>query len=423
MSKTIPQKTVSLRVLHTSDWHLGKRLYHQNRYDEFHAFLVWLLESISQHHIDVLIVAGDIFDTMTPSHQAQALYYKFLGGIAKTCCQHVVIVAGNHDSPSFLDAPKAILHTLNIHVIGTASPNIHDELLVLRNLDNQPMAIVLAVPYLRDKDIRTGNYNDTISDKEQQTKTGIANHYHQLTILAKNTQKQLQCDHQKSIPMIATGHLFVTGASISSKDDGMRELYLGTLGQISADIFDDCIDYVALGHIHAPQMVGKQPWIRYSGSPLALGFGEAHKQKQVHVIDFSDTPTIFSLPVPTFQKMLRIEGDWHTISQALNTLITNKQSVWTEIIYTGDSLEPNLVAKIHKLLDNTQVQALNIQNKTLHQKSLHQGQSSETLNSLSPTEVFERLLQYHQIDTQESYTLQDAYQVALNELHETDTHF
>ena len=110
MPLSIASKYISVRplkILHTSDWHLGRRLYGRLRYEEFEAFLQWLKDTISAQQVDILIVAGDIFDTMTPSNKAQALYYEFLGKVSRSCCQHVVIVAGNHDSPTFLDAPSS----------------------------------------------------------------------------------------------------------------------------------------------------------------------------------------------------------------------------------------------------------------------------------------------------------------------------
>ena len=128
----IPKTYVKpLTILHTSDWHLGRRLYGRMRYEEFEAFLAWLYNTIISHQVDVLIVAGDIFDTMTPSNKAQALYYEFLGSVSKTCCQHIVIVAGNHDSPTFLDAPSQVLKFLNVHVIGTACEDLNNEVLFL----------------------------------------------------------------------------------------------------------------------------------------------------------------------------------------------------------------------------------------------------------------------------------------------------
>lgn len=419
MSFCPTKKPGTLRVLHTSDWHLGKRLYHQSRYDEFANFLDWLLDTINKNQVDILLVAGDIFDTMNPSNRAQELYYQFLASINQSCCQHVVIIAGNHDSPSLLEAPKTILQSLNIQVIGAVSDNPQDELLVLYN-QQQPIAIVLAVPYLRDKDVRTSGFADNNSHKEQQTTQGIAKHYQKLANLAKDTQKKLQSTYQTTIPVIAMGHLFVTGCHTSSSDDGMRELYVGTLGQISASIFDDCFDYVALGHIHAPQQVGTHLHIRYSGSPIAMGFGEASKAKQVLIVDFNkSTPTIYPVSVPVFQQLMRITGDWQTIEHTLATLIVQQQSIWVEIIYTGKSLEPNLVSNIYQLLSNTQIQALNIQNKTLYQQSLGQTHLGDELKHLSATDVFERLLAQNAIDGQEKTDLQAAHQTLLSQLYNT----
>ena len=124
-----------MKILHTSDWHLGRTLYGRKRYQEFEAFLCWLAETIDQEQVDVLLVAGDVFDTSTPSNRAQELYYRFLCHVATSSCGHVVVIAGNHDSPSFLNAPKELLKALNVHVIGSVTENREDEVLLLRNQD------------------------------------------------------------------------------------------------------------------------------------------------------------------------------------------------------------------------------------------------------------------------------------------------
>lgn len=275
-----------LTVLHTSDWHLGRRLYGRMRYDEFAAFLGWLETAISEQHVDVLIVAGDIFDTMTPSNRAQALYYEFLGRVSRSCCQHIVIVAGNHDSPTFLDAPSHVLKFLNVHVIGTACEDLNDEVLVLDDTDGAPHCIIAAVPYLRDRDVRSSSAGESMDSKDANVIKGIRAHYDNVASIAKAKQSQLIKSHQRHIPIIATGHLFAAGGT-TTEDDGVRELYVGSLGKVSADMFDDGFDYVALGHLHVPQRVGGRETIRYSGSPIAMGFGEARQQKQVLIIKFA----------------------------------------------------------------------------------------------------------------------------------------
>lgn len=282
-----------LTILHTSDWHLGRRLYGRMRYEEFEAFLSWLQETISAQKVDVLIVAGDIFDTMTPSNRAQALYYEFLGKVSKLCCEHIVIVAGNHDSPTFLDAPSKVLKFLNVHVIGTACDDLNDEVLVLDAVDGTPHCIIAAVPYLRDRDVRGSHAGESADSKDANVIKGIRAHYDEVASIAKARQEHLSDAHQRHIPIIATGHLFAAGSK-TTEDDGVRDLYVGSLGQISADMFDDGFDYVALGHLHVPQRVGGCEHIRYSGSPIAMGFGEAKQQKQVLLVEFGEVEKSFS---------------------------------------------------------------------------------------------------------------------------------
>ena len=288
-----------LTILHTSDWHLGRRLYGHQRYEEFESFLAWLLDTIATERVDVLIVAGDIFDTMTPSNKAQALYYEFLGTVSTTCCQHVVIVAGNHDSPTFLDAPSQILKFLNVHVIGTACEDLGDEVLILDNSEGIPYCIIAAVPYLRDRDVRSSAAGESMDRKDANVISGICAHYDTVAAVAKDLQHQVTKTHARHIPIIATGHLFAAGGSTTT-DDGVRDLYVGNLGKISADMFSSHFDYVALGHLHVPQRVGGREHIRYSGSPIAMGFGEARQQKQVLLVQFdASTVDIAALSNPS----------------------------------------------------------------------------------------------------------------------------
>ena len=156
-----------MKLLHTSDWHLGRALYSRKRYDEYEAFLNWLAGFIEAEDVDVLLVAGDVFDNSTPSNRAQELYYRFLCRMASSSNRNVVIIAGNHDSPSFLNAPKELLKFLNIHIVGYASGQPEDELIVLSGPDHEPRLIVCAIPYLRDRDIRTAEVGETVEDKER----------------------------------------------------------------------------------------------------------------------------------------------------------------------------------------------------------------------------------------------------------------
>ena len=221
-----------MRVLHTSDWHLGRTLYGRKRHEEFEVFLGWLAETIRQNEIDILLVAGDVFDTGTPGTRAQELYYRFLCRVAASSCRHVVVVAGNHDSPSFLDAPKELLKALNVHVAGSAAPRPEDEVLVLRNEQDNPELIICAVPYLRDRDIRTAEAGESPEDKDRKLVEGIRTHYAAVAASAEKKRGELGAD----IPIVAMGHLFAAGGRIV-EGDGVRDLYVGSLAQVGADVF------------------------------------------------------------------------------------------------------------------------------------------------------------------------------------------
>ncbi len=352
-----------LTILHTSDWHLGRRLYGRMRYEEFEAFLSWLQETISAQKVDVLIVAGDIFDTMTPSNRAQALYYEFLGKVSKLCCEHIVIVAGNHDSPTFLDAPSKVLKFLNVHVIGTACDDLNDEVLVLDAIDGTPHCIIAAVPYLRDRDVRGSHAGESADSKDTNVIKGIRAHYDEVASIAKARQEHLSDAHQRHIPIIATGHLFAAGSK-TTEDDGVRDLYVGSLGQISADMFDECFDYVALGHLHVPQRVGGCEHIRYSGSPIAMGFGEAKQQKQVLLVEFGEVEKSLS--------------DESTILQPANTTSKVKKVAKKAAIQT-----PEFMDDLFAFVEQEESAAINVDEKPFTQSKAMQLDSTFTTSDLT----------------------------------------
>ncbi|WP_394211332.1 exonuclease SbcCD subunit D C-terminal domain-containing protein [Psychrobacter piscatorii] len=503
MSPSIASKYTStkpLKILHTSDWHLGRRLYGRLRYEEFEAFLQWLQDTISAQQVDILIVAGDIFDTMTPSNKAQALYYEFLGRVSRSCCQHVVIVAGNHDSPTFLDAPSNVLKFLNVHVIGTACDDLEDEVLVLGDDNNNPHCIIAAVPYLRDRDVRSSSAGESADSKDANVIRGIRAHYDAVANIAKGQQAKLIKSHQRHIPIIATGHLFAAGGK-TTDDDGVRDLYVGSLGKISADMFDEGFDYVALGHLHVPQRVGGRESIRYSGSPIAMGFGEARQQKQVLLIQFSNSESfdddglglnvmpqlastdanvktttversveknakkapvqsgfiddlfgfdkpleneevkkytadaavpnktlhcnevnqmqVTSLPIPKFQQLAQISGDLTTISQTIQSL-TPTESVWLEVVYTGDEIVSDLREQVQAMVEGLPCEVLKIKNTRTYNKVLNQQQTSENLQDLNEMEVFERCLTINDVADSQKDSLRDAYGQILYHLHHED---
>lgn len=410
-----------MRVLHTSDWHIGRTLYGRKRYGEFEAFLIWLVETIRKNEIDAVLVAGDIFDTSAPSNRAQELYYQFLCRVAASSCRHVVVIAGNHDSPSFLNAPRELLKALDVHVVGSSAESPEDEVLVLRNEQDTPELIVCAVPYLRDRDIRMTEAGESVEDKGRKLIDGIRNHYATVAALAEQKREELGGD----IPIVAMGHLFTAGGQ-TVDGDGVRELYVGSLAHVTAGIFPACFNYLALGHLHVPQKVNGSETIRYSGSPLPMGFGEAKQQKSVCQVAFgrgdsgSTAASVQLINVPVFQKLECVKGDWDGISSRILELSATSSKGWLEVIYEGDEVISDLRERLEAAISGTQMEILRIRNNRIVDRVLGQIHEEETLDDLDVNDVFERCLAVHDVPEDQRPELLRAYQETVSSLYEDD---
>jgi len=408
-----------MKILHTSDWHLGRSLYGKKRYEEFAAFLDWLVQTIKAESIDTLLIAGDVFDTTTPSNRAQSLYYSFLCQVSRTCCRHIVIIGGNHDSPSFLNAPKELLLALNVYVVGAITDSLADEVIVLHHGD-QPQAIICAVPYLRDKDIRTAEPGESIDDKNAKLVYGLKHHYQQVCAIAEQKRAEFQQAGYKHMPIIGMGHLFTAGGK-TLDGDGVRDLYVGSLAHVTKDIFPVSIDYLALGHLHVPQAVGGAAHIRYSGSPIPMGFGEAKQAKQVVLIDFAQSiPNIQELPIPCFQKLVRIKGSLEHIQHTLEALKNDSSHAWLEIEYTGNNLLPHLRELIDDALVDTQMEIRRIKNRSTSARVMQLVNTDESLDNLNPTDIFQRCLDSFEIPAENREELTMSYDEIVKALKETD---
>ena len=410
-----------MKILHTSDWHIGRTLYGRKRYEEFESFLIWLAETIQENSIDALLVAGDIFDTSAPSNRAQELYYRFMCRVAASSCRHVVVIAGNHDSPSFLNAPKELLKVLDVHVVGSSTESPEDEVLVLRNGWDAPELIVCAVPYLRDRDIRVAEAGESVEDKERKLIDGIRTHYAAVAALAEQKREELGVD----IPIVAMGHLFTAGGQTVDRD-GVRELYVGSLAHVTAGIFPACFDYLALGHLHIPQKVNGSEIIRYCGSPLPMGFGEAKQQKSVCQVVFdqeeghSAAASIQLIDVPVFQRLERVKGDWDGISGRMLELSATDSQGWLEVIYEGDEIIGDLRERLEAAISGTRIEILRIKNNRIIDRVLGQIHEEETLDDLNVNDVFERCLAVHDVPEDQRPELLRAYQEAVSSLYEDD---
>jgi exonuclease SbcD len=364
-----------MKVLHTSDWHIGRMLYGRQRYEEFDAFLDWLAGLIEGEGVDLLLVSGDVFDNSTPGNRAQELYYRFLCRVAASSNRHVVVTAGNHDSPSFLNAPRELLKFLNVHVVGAPSDPPADELIVIDGPDREPRLIVCAIPYLRDRDIRTAEAGESVEEKERKIVEGIRAHYRRVCEAAEAKRALLN----RPVPIVAMGHLFAAGGR-TAEGDGVRELYIGSLAQVGTDLFPACIDYLALGHLHIPQRVGGSDFIRYSGSPLPIGFGEAGQEKSVVLVTFSDLSTqVTTLPVPRFQELKTLRGDWPFIAREIGALKSQESQAWLEISYEGDEIAGDLRARLDEATAESGIEILRIRNGRVSERCLGGTEAEETL--------------------------------------------
>ncbi len=377
-----------MRLLHTSDWHLGRSLETCKRYDEFSAFLDWLKQTIVVREVEVLLVAGDVFDNTAPPNRAQELYYRFLAGLTDTPCRHVVVVAGNHDSASFLDAPKEILRALNVHVVGAATAEPEDEVIILRSPIGEPLAIVCAVPYLRDRDIRVVEAGESIEQKGAKLLQGMRDHYARVCDVAEKKRQALG-----DIPVVATGHLFTRGGK-TVEEDGVRELYVGTLAHAPVELFPSVVDYLALGHLHVHQKVDGKAHFRYSGSPVAMGFGEAGQQKLVLLVEFSGRlPQVEEVAVPCFKPLIRVAGSFAEIGSQLKALVAAGTTAWLEVDYNGSELLPGLQEDVYKLVEGTSLDLVRVKNQRLVQ-SLYQGTANDVaIEDINEKSVFQKFLE------------------------------
>ena len=246
-------------------------------------------------------------------------------------------------------------------MVGSSTASLEDEVLVLRNEQDAPELILCAVPYLRDRDIRAAEAGESVEDKERKLIDGIRTHYAAVAALAEQKREELGAD----IPIVGMGHLFTAGGQ-TVDGDGVRELYVGSLAHVTAGIFPACFNYLALGHLHVPQKVNGSETIRYSGSPLPMGFGEAKQQKSVCQVDFRSTAASVQLiGVPVFQKLERIKGDWNGISNRILELSAAGSQGWLEVIYEGEEVIGDLRERLEAAISGTQMEILRIKNSRI----------------------------------------------------------
>ncbi|MBF8163257.1 exonuclease subunit SbcD [Ectopseudomonas hydrolytica] len=401
-----------MRILHTSDWHLGQHFMGKTRQAEHQAFCAWLLEQVRSHAVDVLLIAGDVFDTGAPPSYAREQYYRQVVELRDAGCA-LVVLGGNHDSPAMLGESRSLLAQLGTQVVPGVGVDLAEQVRVLHDREGVPGAILCAVPFIRPRDVTASQAGQSAQDKQQSLQQAIAEHYRALHELAQHQRDELGL----ALPIIATGHLTTVGASAS---ESVREIYVGSLEAFPTSAFPPA-DYIALGHIHRPQKVGGLEHIRYSGSPIALSFDEARQQKEVLLLTFGDgsLQSITPLPVPVFQPMASLCGSLKELAGAIAEQAAQgmpERPVWLEVQVSSDDYLSDLQSRINALCEGLPVEVLRIRRERGTASASLASEARETLDELSVEDVFSRRLQQEALDEDDSRRLQGLYRQVLETL-------
>jgi DNA repair protein SbcD/Mre11 len=379
-----------MRIIHTSDWHLGISSGAVSRGPDHTLVLDWLIERLGQGDVDALIVAGDIFDSMQPSAEAQAQYYSFLQRARGTGVTQIIVVGGNHDSASRLEAPADVLGLLSITVVGGLRGDNNEQgarcVVPLRNRDGSVGAVLLAVPYVHE--FRLGVRTTDLDQAAVR-----ARFEERFSLLYRQLADQAEAAFPGA-PLIATGHLTIGPAN---RDDYPQEIHqVGQIDGLPPTVFDPRIRYVALGHIHRSYPVdGHRAW--YSGTPLALSITEAQTPRRMLQVDVDNGGVkVQPLTVPTPRALLELRGPAAQVVAAISSL------VWTEalppLLYVDiqvDGPDPTLAQQMRDALSAHPVdrrpQLVQLR-ETLASSVARPQEAAPDLTTMSPLQVFQRLL-------------------------------
>jgi exonuclease SbcD len=385
-----------MKFLHTADWHIGQLFHEHDRTFEHQHFLNWLVEIVQSEEIEVLLISVDVFDLSNPSAQAIRMFYTFLNQAVKNCPDlQIVVIAGNHDSAARLEAPKPLLESSNIHLVGTIEKNAEGEILYDKMMVNlkakkaEKDIICLAVPF-----VRLGEYPAVPGSKNPYT-DGIIALYNELYEKASAVRTNGE-------PIIAMGHLHALNAEITDMDNTERAIMGGVEG-IPASAFHEDIKYVALGHIHKAQSIGGKEHIRYSGSPLPLSFSEHKYTHQVAVFDIFENGLsgLRFIEIPVSIPLMRIPE----INKSLETVIEMLENFddsgieeqvkpYLEVRVLLDGPEPALKHKIEKALGQKKLKLVKIDSKYPSSKSNEtEFKTDDGLKEMKPMDLFQRVYQ------------------------------
>lgn len=388
-----------MRIIHTSDWHLGHTLMDKTREEEMRSFFSFLIDVIIKERVDALLISGDIFDTGTPSNAALSLYYSFLASIKNTECKDVFIIAGNHDSPSLLSAPKEILEMVNVHIYATKE-------------DIEPYVIgdkvvVLPIPFPRDQELRRLVQGGTIKEEDDRLRLAIEELY--------KTETEKTASAYPSLPIVAMGHLMATNINVEDKPD----LYIGGLGTIDSGSFPKALSYVALGHIHKKMNLNSSGTLCYSGSPIPFSFKEAKDTKVLKLVEIEGSETkVSDITIPRFRNLFQIKGDKESIEKELKSLVEDKEEGWVSIEITESGVSSSLRSFCESITEQTGLEIIHIKDTTVSKRLLETEEDIESLDSLSEEDIFSKFLDEKEIKNERKDDLLTLFREILQQLEE-----
>ena len=387
-----------MKILHTADWHIGQLFHEYDRTYEHQQFLNWLVKTLHEEQVDILLISGDVFDLSNPSAAAIKMFYTFLNRAVKiNPLLQIIITAGNHDSASRLESPKPLLESSNIHIIGVVEKDANGKIdyekmiIPLKGKKGNIKAWCMAVPFLR-----MGDY-PVIADCDNPYAAGVAKLYEEAYQCALNKIQDGQS-------IICMGHLHTQHAEKTGMDDFER-LIMGGVECISATAFHEDIKYVALGHIHKAQRIGGKEHVRYCGSPIPMSFSELNYKHQVVTFELEEggLSNLHTIEVPVTVPLLRVPSRHSIFSEVLSALeqlppMNGLPDLmpYVEVCVLLDNPEPALRFKIQSVLNGKNARLAKINVKYPDNLSSEKNGSiiaNDKLQELQPSDIFSKIYQ------------------------------
>ncbi|SDL34144.1 Exodeoxyribonuclease I subunit D [Salinimicrobium catena] len=403
-----------MKILHTADWHIGKKLHKTELSEDFDLFIDWLCELLEKEQVELLLISGDVFDLANPSSEARKQYYRALIKLKRFDCK-IILTGGNHDSPAMLDAPKEVLRELDIHIIGGLPESMEEVVIPVFGKEGQPELLVAALPFLRDSDLRSANDGITYEDRLEATRKGIQNCFIGAADLCRK--------EYPGIPVVAMGHLFAAGIETSESE---RDIQLGNQAAFEASRFGDHFSYIALGHIHKPQRVSAAVPAFYSGSPLPLSFSERKDEKRVLLIDTQTGWEPRSINIPSFRKLLKVSGNLEELRQKLQELSEEKElESLIEVELLEEQYDAVKLYDLDELVSNFNKPGYRIvkHRATFQKQRKGASEAYETgvaLQDLKPKDVFLELIANHEYEEETRQEILSAFDEIMEEVNQDE---